>query len=73
MVDLYYQRWGHSESSYVLLKDSHVIYLHVHLVQVVKFLMPPKDHRVNGNDGEYELTWDILLGIKSVIASLEDD
>jgi hypothetical protein len=35
--------------------------------------MPPKDHRVNGNDGEYELTWDILLGIKSVIASLEDD
>jgi hypothetical protein len=33
VVSLYYQRWGHSESSYVLLKDSHVVYMHAHLVQ----------------------------------------
>jgi hypothetical protein len=51
MSSLYYQMWGHNESSYVLLKDSHVVYLHVHLVQDVKFLMPPKDHMVSGNEG----------------------
>ncbi len=73
MSNLYYQKWGHSESSYVLLKYSHVVYLHVHLVQVLKFLMPPKDSKVSGNDGVYELTRDILLSIRSMIVFLEDD
>ncbi len=40
----YYQKWGNSYSSYVLLKDSHIVYMHAHLVRAVKFLMPPKDH-----------------------------
>jgi len=35
--------------------------------------MPPKDHRVNGNDGVYELIGDTLSNIKSIIAPLEDD
>ncbi len=73
MANLYYQRWGHSESSYVLLKDSPMVCMHDRLVRVVKFLMPPKDHRVSGNDGVYELTRDTLSNIISMIASLEDD
>jgi len=47
--------------------------MHVHLVWTMKFLMPPKDHRVNGNDGVYELIGDTLSNIKSIIAPLEDD
>jgi hypothetical protein len=54
VASLYYQRWGHSESSYVLSKDSHVVYMHVCLVRVLKFLMPPKDHKVSENDDVYE-------------------
>jgi hypothetical protein len=30
--------------------------------------MPPKDHMVSGNDGVYELTIDIIGGIRSVLA-----
>ncbi len=26
----YYQKWGDSDSSYVLLKDSHVVYMYAH-------------------------------------------
>jgi hypothetical protein len=29
--------------------------MHAHLVRAVKFLMPPKDHWVQGNDPIYEL------------------
>jgi hypothetical protein len=47
--------------------------MHVHFVQVVKFLMPVNDHWFNGNDGVYQLTRDTLFDIKSMIASLEDD
>ncbi len=47
--------------------------MHAHLVWAMKFLMPPKDHKVSGNDGVYELIRDILSGIKSVITYLEDD
>jgi hypothetical protein len=35
--------------------------------------MPPKDHRVSGNDGVYDLTMNILSRIKSIITFLEDD
>jgi hypothetical protein len=70
---VYTTKGGAIESSYGLLKDSHVVYMHVHLVRVVKFLMPSKDHKVNGNDSVYELTQDTLSGIKSMITSLEDD
>jgi hypothetical protein len=43
------------------------------VVCVANFLMPPKDHIVNGNDGIYEISENTLSGIKSVIARLEDD
>jgi hypothetical protein len=32
---LYYQKWGSSDSSYVLLKDSQIMYVYLHLVKVV--------------------------------------
>jgi len=34
----YYHKWGNNDSSYVLLKYSHVVYVYSHLVRVVKFL-----------------------------------
>jgi hypothetical protein len=43
------------------------------VVCAAKFLMPPKDHIVNGNDGVYEMSEDTLSGINSIIATLEDD
>jgi len=68
VASLYYQRWGNNESSYVLLKDLHMVYMHAHLVWAMKVLMPPKDHMVSSNDGVYELTIDIIGGIRSVLA-----
>jgi hypothetical protein len=47
---LYYQKCGNNDNSYVLLKDSHKVYVYYHLIRVVKFLMPPKNHRMTGND-----------------------
>jgi hypothetical protein len=70
---LYYQRWGSNDRSFVLLKDYHVVYMLCNVVCVAKFLMPHKDHIVNGNDGVYEMNEDTLSGINSVIATLEDD
>ncbi len=69
VASLYYE----SESIYVLLKASHVVYIHAQHLWAVKFLMPPKDHRVSGNDGVYDLTMNILSRIKSIITFLEDD
>ncbi len=34
---------------------------------VVKFLMPPKEHRVTDNDGVYEISGDTLNGIQFVV------
>jgi hypothetical protein len=73
VASIYYHKWENNDSSYVLLKDSHVVYVYSHLVGVGKFLMPPKNHRVNGNDVVYELLEDILQGINEVIVSLEVD
>ncbi len=50
-----------------------MVYMHAHLVWARKFFMPLKAHKVSGNDGVYELTRDTLLGIRLVIASLDDD
>ncbi len=57
----------------MLSKYSHVVYAYSHLVRAVKFLMPLRNHRINGNDVVYELLEDILQGINEVIASLEVD
>ena len=69
----YYQKYGRGEESYVLLKNSEVVFMHAHLVRAVKFLMPPKDHRVNGNDMVYALSDATRQGIMSVISLLEVD
>jgi hypothetical protein len=36
-------------------------------VKAVKFLMPPKDYRVFGNDSFFELPSKAAIGIRSVI------
>lgn len=71
VVGKYYQKWGNSNSSYVLLKDSHIVYMHAHLVRVVNFLMPPKDHQVQGNDPIYELHSDAAIGIRLELFALK--
>jgi hypothetical protein len=70
---LYYQRWGSNDRSFVLLKDFHVIYVLCNLVCVAKFLMPPRDHIVSGNDGVYRMDEDTSSVINFVIATFEDD
>jgi hypothetical protein len=73
VTSFYYHKWGNNDSSYVLLKDSHVVYVYLHLGRVVKFFMPPRNHWVSDNDVVYGLPKDILQGINEVIASLEVD
>ncbi len=68
-----YQRWGSNDRSFVLLKDFHVVYMLCNVVCVAKFLMPPRDHIVSGNDGVYEMSEDTLSGINFVITTFEDD
>lgn len=63
----YYQKWGTVEGSFVLLQKLHMVYMHAHLVRAVKFLMPPKDHRVTGNDTVYTLLSHAQSGIMSVL------
>jgi hypothetical protein len=67
---IYYQRWGNYDTSYVLLKYLHKVYFYSHLVRAIKFLMPPKNHRVGGNDPIYELPKEILRSINEVIVFL---
>ncbi len=73
LVRKYYKKWGNSYSSYVLLKDSNVLYMYSHLVRVVKFLMPLKDYRVSSNDSLFELLSDAVARISSVIDALDDE
>ncbi len=70
VVGKYYKKWGNSYSTYVLLRDSHVVYLYSHLVMAMKFLMPPKNHRAFGNDSLYELPNDATTRIQSIITAL---
>lgn len=56
-----------------MLKYSHVVYVYSHLVKAVKFMMPPNNHHVNGNDVMYELSKNVLQNINEVITSLEVD
>jgi hypothetical protein len=67
---IYYQKWGHSDTSYVLLKDSQKVYIFFHLVTTIKFFFPPRNHQVNGNDLVYELLGETMRNIIEVIASL---
>lgn len=67
----YYRKYGRGEDSYVLLKNSDLMFMHAHLVRAVEFLMPPKDHRVSRNDMVYSLSDATRQGIMSVISLLE--
>jgi hypothetical protein len=42
----YYQRWGNSNSFYVLLQKSQPAHIHVCHVRAIKFPMFPTDHRI---------------------------
>jgi hypothetical protein len=54
VANKYYQKWGNYGGTYVLLKDSRVVFMYSHLVRTTKFLMILKDYRVQGNDFVYE-------------------
>ncbi len=56
-----------------MLKDYSVVYLYSHLVKAMKFLMPPKDYCVFGNDALLELPNDADVGIRSIITTLNDE
>jgi hypothetical protein len=43
------------------------------MVFVVKFLMPPKEHKVSGNDSVYEMSENTWNDIQSIIVVLVDD
>jgi hypothetical protein len=43
------------------------------MVCVAKFILPLKDHKVNGNDIIYEMNEDTLSGINFIIATLQDN
>ncbi len=73
VAGLYYQRWGSNDRSFVLFKESHVVYMLCNVVCVAKFLLPPRDHIVSGNDGVYEMSENTLSGINFVITAFEDD
>jgi hypothetical protein len=45
--------------------------MHAHLVKVVKFLMSPKDHQIQGNDPIYELLSDVVVSIRSTIVIID--
>ncbi len=70
VAGFYYQKY---HENYVLLKNSHIVYMHAHLVRCVKFLMLPKSHRVSGNDCTYELPNSELVKVMSTIATLDVD
>ncbi len=66
------KKWGNSNSTYVLLKDFHVVYLGSHWVRAMNFLMPAKSHCVFCNDSLYELPSDAVTRIRFVITTLND-
>jgi len=67
----YYQAWGSSDSSYVLLKNSQVVYMHAQYIRAVKFLMPPKDHWGTDNDIVYELQESVRTRIITMLVALD--
>jgi hypothetical protein len=66
-----YKKARNSNSTYVLLKNFHVVFLYSHLVQATIFLMVPKDYHVQGNDLVYELSHFANADIMSTLATLE--
>jgi hypothetical protein len=69
----YYQKWGRSESNYVLLRKGETIHLLASCVRAIKFPMFPAQHRVSGNDPVYTLPSHAADGINQAIADLYGD
>jgi hypothetical protein len=67
----YYQKWGSSKSSYVLLRRSQIAYMHVCHVRAIKFPMLLAYHKVQGNDLVYKLPKHAKDGIKRAIAAID--
>ncbi len=44
VTSLYYKNWGTSEHTYVLLKDSHLVFMHSYFVCGMQLLLPPKHY-----------------------------
>lgn len=71
VTSLYYKKWGTNEHTYVLLKDSHLVFMHSYFVCGMRLLLPPKIYQVvNGND--YELMY-TSFAINFFLASLDND
>jgi hypothetical protein len=49
-VGTYYQKWGRGEISYVFLRNSPIVFLHVSHVRSIKFPMLPSNLRVSSSD-----------------------
>jgi hypothetical protein len=73
VVGTYYKKWGTSYSTYVLLKDSNVIFLYSHLVRATKFPMILKDYYIQENDLVCELPNDAIVVSRSRLVALEDN
>jgi hypothetical protein len=73
IMGIYYQKWGTSKPSYVLLEAFQTVFTYSHLVRVIKFPMFLKHHCVSGNDHVYELPTYALDGIRFVLVVLDVD
>lgn len=69
----YYKKYRRVDDSYKILKKSELVFMYAHLVRGVKFLMPPKDYCVSGNDMVYAIHDATRQGVKSIILLLEVD
>jgi hypothetical protein len=60
--------------SFILcLTKGFILFMYSHLVKVVKFLMPPRNHCVSGNDVICELLEGVLQSINEIVACLKVD
>jgi hypothetical protein len=66
----YYQRWGHSNKTYVYLSELRIAYVSADLVKACKFIMRPATYRVKGDEPIYKMSEDTPSMIKSSIEGL---
>jgi hypothetical protein len=66
------KKWGNYDGTYVLLKNSNVVFMYSHMVQATKFFMTLKNYRVQGNDFVYELPKDVRCWLKVNTCNLEE-
>jgi hypothetical protein len=71
MVGKYYHEWGSSKSSYLLLRKSQIVYIHVCRVKAIRFPMLLANHRVQGNDLVYKLLKHDEDGIRQAIVTID--